>query len=146
MITNSAHRGVGEDRNPFINSPYPIHNIFSHLLHHCVTNSLHTFSKHQCHLILLAHSSIFLQPLSCTYNSAHLICQYPLISLKFLMSPINAPHLLLHYSHTLHTSYLVPLLLCTILYRFNVLLLLTSSTQFFLFLIFIFSFQLHTAP
>ena len=87
VLCLAAHRGgMGGDQNTSISYAYNksfsattslSNNTFAHLLHHSVTYSLHTFSQQKYHHTILAHSSIFLQPLSNTYNSAHLIHQYP---------------------------------------------------------------------
>ena len=55
----------------------------------------------QCHLTLLAHSSMFLQPLQ--FCSPHLPVPTDPSQIPHT-SPINAPNLPLHHSHTLHTS------------------------------------------
>ena len=76
-----------------------IHNTFTHLFHHNVIYSLHTFSKQQYHLTLLAQSSIFLQPFSSPYNSFHLLCTNRFLSHVTNKCSTSSPSPLSHITH-----------------------------------------------
>ena len=108
----AVHRGEKEgDQNLSISSPYNKYFLLRHhfpiqYITHSPTssisvphNSLYTFSQEQCHLTLLAHSSIFLQPLPYPpYTLFHIPPATTLPSLHTL--PYSSSHYLTLLAHS----------------------------------------------
>ena len=118
MLCRAVHRGWGRRGTKSVHLlsiqqilpslppvPYPLHNTFpsSSITVSFIPSTPFPNRMPPYPPCTLFHSSSSLHP----YNSTYLICQYPLIPPKFHTSPINAPYLHLHHSHTLHLSSII---------------------------------------